>query len=151
MFAALFVSWGLSPEEGRPTGWKNVALAIASTIGGTASCLFSFFLGWFLPSPDTLVLNLSIRLGQDAAGVAFALWILRLLRPNGSGPRLPTRRRRRMRRGECEQCGYSLKSCVSGVCPECGTPYSEGRCRYCDYDLTGNTSGTCPECGTATG
>ena len=150
MFAALFVSRGLRPEEGRPTGWQHVALAIASVVGGIATSLFSFFvLGPIFPNPGTVVLALSIWFGQSVAAVAFGLWILGLLRPNGPWPRWPTRRRRRMRRGECEQCGYCLKGCVAGVCPECGTPYSEGRCLYCGYDLTGNVSGACPECGTA--
>ena len=34
-------------------------------------------------------------------------------------------RRRRLRRGHCEHCGYDLTGNVSGVCPECGTPTSE--------------------------
>lgn len=29
---------------------------------------------------------------------------------------------RRVKRGECRHCGYSLTGNVSGVCPECGTP-----------------------------
>ena len=29
-------------------------------------------------------------------------------------------RRRRLRRGHCEHCGYDLTGNVSGVCPECG-------------------------------
>lgn len=32
----------------------------------------------------------------------------------------PLRRRRRLRRGLCLTCGYSLAGNVSGVCPECG-------------------------------
>lgn len=36
------------------------------------------------------------------------------------------RRRRRKTRGECVNCGYSLMGNVSGVCPECGKPFSRG-------------------------
>ena len=32
----------------------------------------------------------------------------------------PLRRRRRRKRGECEECGYNLTGNVSGICPECG-------------------------------
>jgi hypothetical protein len=32
------------------------------------------------------------------------------------------RTRRRIARGECGHCGYSMSANASGICPECGTP-----------------------------
>lgn len=38
----------------------------------------------------------------------------------------PWRRRRRARSGLCVVCGYNLRGNLSGVCPECGTPFELG-------------------------
>jgi hypothetical protein len=42
----------------------------------------------------------------------------------------------------CEDCGYDLRGCADGVCPECG----KGRqCDRCGYERKGRT--VCPLCG----
>jgi hypothetical protein len=61
---------------------------------------------------------------QQTYWVRVPCWSILMLAavwPLGDVLRGPLRRRRRRHRGECEQCGYSLRGNVSGVCPECGT------------------------------
>jgi hypothetical protein len=49
-------------------------------------------------------------------------WARRLLFLEVSGPRT-WQRNLRTKRGQCLACGYSLTGNISGVCPECGTPW----------------------------
>ena len=43
----------------------------------------------------------------------------------------------------CECCGYDLRGCVDGACPECG---KGRRCEKCGYERRGPRS-VCPSCG----
>ena len=61
-------------------------------------------------------------------GVALPYWIIILLTAIAPGfwLRAEISRRRRMRTGLCQSCGYNLTGNTSGVCPECGTPLPNG-------------------------
>jgi len=71
--------------------------------------------------------TLSFSQGSDRrwrwVSVTAPLWLAvgGLVIPSGIGlVNGPIRRRRRLRKGQCETCGYDLYGCVGERCPECG-------------------------------
>jgi len=64
-----------------------------------------------------------------ASYVRLPVWLptgLLLIIPIGTALRA-TRHRRRRRKNECVNCGYSLTGLPSPRCPECGTPFSNSK------------------------
>ena len=62
----------------------------------------------------------------EAQGISIQFWVptvALLLYPALATARFLWRQRGRRKRGECLQCGYSLRGLVEPRCPECGRPF----------------------------
>jgi RNA polymerase subunit RPABC4/transcription elongation factor Spt4 len=109
-----WVAWRLKPWKHRAAHAYRLTILLGLVAAWPALILF-------LHGTDEMGMRLT------AAVVAFAFfgslgtigfYVIRIGGAIGAYPE--TRRRSRIRRGLCVQCGYDLTGNQSGICPECG-------------------------------
>lgn len=116
-------------------GWITVPMAVAAYSNpSTRPGLFVDVMIWLIFFPISLLSPLlDVRQGVGASGMLLVLLVNAFLWGLGSaGIYWPIHQRlslarRRIKRGQCPACGYSLRGITGPTCPECGTPHHARR------------------------